>query len=98
MEQWLREEEAAPERERRAGTPAPATQQSSRTADEARDLDPEIQAALLPSLISCLRDELGIPGPMSEAAVVETACEFMGVPKAGPLVGRARACLVALGV
>lgn len=77
----------------------PATQEASRiaAAEDARPLDPEVQAVLLPSLCSCLRTELGLLDA-SEAELLDSACEVMGVPRSGPLIGRARACLVALGV
>ena len=77
----------------------PSTQEASRTLDESRDHDPEIQAALLPSLCSCLRDELGMRGyAVTDAEVVERACEVTGMAQAGSLIGRARACLAVLGV
>ena len=88
----------------------PSTQQShSRIAEVptnsvvevARVLEPEVQAALLPSLCSSLRENLGlIPPPVktdaSERLMIFQACEFLGVAKEGTLEACARACLAAL--
>ena len=72
------------------------TQQASRTQAPIEN-DPEIQAALLPSLCSCLRQELGL-AEVGDAVVVDRACELVGLAPTGSPIRRARACLAALGV
>eukprot|EP00966_Prymnesium_polylepis_P013487 311293-Prymnesium_polylepis.1 len=59
--------------------------------------DPEIQAAMLPSLCSCLRRELGL-ADAEPALIIDRACAALGIPLAGSPDRRARACLDALGI
>ena len=56
-----------------------------------------LREVLLPSLCSCLCDELGLAAAPS-AEIVARACELLGITQPGSLIARARACLAALGV
>ena len=51
----------------------------------------------LPLMCARLRSELGLVEPQTKA-LIDKACEEIGVERAGSLVERARACLKELGV